>query len=152
MKPPTAACALVALLVLSSCATVSPPQPEQGPWGKIVQAVEVDGVTGLPAISKIRSFLKTEVGKPLRKEDVQTDQASFWKELDLRAEIHYKLVENGVKVIFRLEQITQATQDSDKRFVWGMGVSSSAGVRGTFQFNKRNFDPTQSTLRVETVK
>ena len=28
-------------------------------------------------------------------------------------------------------------------FVWGAGVSSGSGVRGTFQFNKRNFDITK---------
>ena len=139
---------LVAVLGLVAIA------PAQDPWGKRVQAIKIESITGKPGINEdqILSFLKTEVGKPLRKEHIQSDASVLWKELSLRAEVWLVLVEGGVKVIFRLEQITQATQDSDKRFVWGMGVSSPAGVRGTFQFNKRNFDPTQSMLRVETVK
>ncbi len=120
----------------------------------MVQAIEIESSTGKPGTNRdqIRSFLKTEVGKPLRKELIQSDISVLWKKLSLRASVWFVVVEGGVKVIFRLEQEAQATQGSDTRFVWGAGVSSGAGVRGTFQFNKRNFDPTQSSLRVETVK
>ena len=31
---------------------------------------------------------------------------------------------------------------ANKQFLWGMGISSGTGVRGTFQFNKRNFSDT----------
>ncbi len=121
------ALALVVSLLFLSCATVSRFRPE-APYGKTVRWITLDC-----------DRLKTKVGNPLRKEDVQADLNTFWKEFGLRAETHYTLVKKGVNVIFRLEPIAQATKHSDKQFVWGAGVSSGAGVRGTFQFNKRNF-------------
>jgi len=94
---------LVAVLGLVATAPAQE-KKEQDPWGKLVQVINIESVTGKPGINKdqILSFLKTEVGKPLREEHIQSDASILWKQLSLRSEVLYVLVEGGVKVIFRV--------------------------------------------------
>ena len=129
------ALSLVGSLLIVSCATVPRSKPAQAPWGKTVQAVAILGNGKMS--SSIFGRLKTKVGSPLRKEDIKTDLRIFWKEVGLRVEARYKLVRNGIKVEFQ-------EKEDDTRFIWGAGVRSGTGVRGTFPFTKR-------TLRQETV-
>ena len=90
-------------LLFPSCASVFQPEPARGPWGETVKAIQIDR-TGKQNVSDdaIRSYLKTQVNKPLLKEQIQADQRVLWKKLSLRSEVRYVLVEGGVKVIFRL--------------------------------------------------
>ena len=79
MKTPTAACALLALLVLPSCASVSQSEPPEEPWGKIVREIRIVN-NNYTRDALILNRLKTRLGKPLRKEDLEADLRVLWKD------------------------------------------------------------------------
>jgi len=95
---------LSAVLGLPAAIAAQPTGTAQDPWGKTVQAIEVEAIMGRPPINReqILSFLKTEVGKPLRKETIQADEATLHEKLSLRAEVFFMYVEGGVRVIFQV--------------------------------------------------
>ncbi|MHC4078389.1 MAG: hypothetical protein ACYST0_08120, partial [Planctomycetota bacterium] len=79
-------------------------RPAQDPYGKIVKAIGIESLTGEFKVSEdlIRSRLRTEVDKPLRNEHIQADLTVLWKELSLRADVSFVVVEGGIKVVFRV--------------------------------------------------
>jgi outer membrane protein insertion porin family len=95
--------------VLAFVAVWAPAAPAQvrttqDPYGKIVKAIGIESLTGEFKVSRdlIRSRLRTEVDKPLRNEHIQADLTVLWKELSLRADVSFVVVEGGVKVVFRV--------------------------------------------------
>ncbi len=80
-----------------------PEQQSTEPWGKTVQAIEI--IPPTVEQSTIRAYLKTQVGKPLRKANIEEDLTVLWNNLEIRARAEYVPVKDGVQVfLYVLEE------------------------------------------------